>query len=343
MRRPVHVAGFAQLPQLAQDNFLDEGEMVRKVTAAALQDAGLAREDVDFTCSGSSDYAMGRPFSFVLALDGIGPVPPIRESHVESDGAWAMVEAAMRMQHGDVDVALVYCYGKSSLGDIDALMTLQLDPYLEGPLGPHPMALAALQARVMLDSGECTEADFAAVVARAYAASASNPNAPTHEALDVDALLLAPTRFSPLRAHDGPFRTDGAAAIVLTVGGDGPRVTGLDHRIDSMSLGLRDLNMVRSAAVAAEAVGGCGDVDAAELHAPYSHQELLLIRALGLPAGIPITPSGGSLVADSPMVAGLTRIGEAVGLVRAGARKVVATATAGPCLQQNLVCVLEAK
>ena len=342
MRRPVHVAGFMQLPQLKQDNFLDEAEMVRIVTAGALERAGLSRDDVGFTCSGSSDYAMGRPFSFVLALDGVGPVPAIRESHVESDGAFAMIEAAMRLQHGDVDTALVYCYGKSTLGDIDALMTLQLDPYLEGPLGPHPMVLAALQARVLLDSGDYTEADFAAVVARAYAASAGNPNTPTHEALDVDALLAAPAAYSPLRAHDGPFRTDGAAAMVLMVGGGGPRISGLDHRIDAMSIGLRDLTTVPSAALAAEAAGGCTDVDAAELHAPYSHQELLLIKALGLPAGIPITPSGGSLVADSPMVAGLTRIGEAAALVRNGARKVVATATAGPCLQQNVVCVLEA-
>ena len=95
MRRPVHIAGFAQLPQAFQDNKLDEAEMVRIVTAEALEMAGLTRDQVGFTCSGSSDYAMGRPFSFTLALDGVGPVPPIRESHVESDGAWAMVEAAI--------------------------------------------------------------------------------------------------------------------------------------------------------------------------------------------------------------------------------------------------------
>jgi hypothetical protein len=42
------------------------------------------------------------------------------------------------------------------------------------------------------------------------------------------------------------------------------------------------------------------------------------------------------------MVAGLTRIGEAAARLAAGdGRRAVAHATSGPCLQQNLVCVLE--
>ena len=42
------------------------------------------------------------------------------------------------------------------------------------------------------------------------------------------------------------------------------------------------------------------------------------------------------------MAAGLIRIGEAAGRIRRGeAQRAVAHATSGPCLQQNLVCVLE--
>jgi hypothetical protein len=42
------------------------------------------------------------------------------------------------------------------------------------------------------------------------------------------------------------------------------------------------------------------------------------------------------------MSAGLIRIGEAAARVSSGsARRAVAHATSGPCLQQNLVCVLE--
>jgi acetyl-CoA acetyltransferase len=340
MLRPVHVAGFAQLPAVTSESGLDEAEMVRDVTAAALLDAGLTRPDVGFVCSGSNDYVMGRPFSFVMAVDGVGAWPPIRESHVEMDGAWALYEAFIRLQHGDVDVALVYGFGKSSLGSVDQVRTLELDPYTLSPLGIDPHALAALQARVLIDSGRATERDFAAVVARSRAAAASNPNVPSPGITNIDALLAAPYRRDPLRAHDCAVQTDGAAAMVLTVGGKGPRITGLEHRIDAHQPGARDLGISRSARLAGEAAGAT-NIDVAELHAPWSHQEILLVDALGLD-GEAINPSGGALAAETQMVTGLTRIGEAALAVRNGARRALGHATSGPLLQHNLVCVLEA-
>ena len=55
-----------------------------------------------------------------------------------------------------------------------------------------------------------------------------------------------------------------------------------------------------------------------------------------------VNPSGGALAANPIMAAGLTRIGEAARAISVGgARRAVAHATSGPCLQQNLVCVLE--
>jgi acetyl-CoA acetyltransferase len=85
------------------------------------------------------------------------------------------------------------------------------------------------------------------------------------------------------------------------------------------------------------------EFDAAELHAPFSHQELILRTALSLDGSVSINPSGGALRANPVMVAGLDRIGEAARLIWAGgADRVLAHATSGPCLQQNLVCVMEA-
>ena len=87
---------------------------------------------------------------------------------------------------------------------------------------------------------------------------------------------------------------------------------------------------------------GRGPVEVAELHAPFTHQELILREALGLSDGVAINPSGGALAANAMMAAGLIRIGEAARRVAGGeARRAVAHATSGPCLQQNLVCVLE--
>lgn len=339
--RPVYIAGFAELPHVLEDNRLDEPEMVQRCTEAALADAGLGRDDVGFTCSGSNDYVMGKPFSFATALDGLGAWPPIRESHVEMDGAWALYEAYVRLQHGDVDVALVYGFGKSSLGSVDTVRTLELDPYTLAPLGIDPMSLAALQARAVIDAGLATEADFAATAERARKDVASNDLAPEIEPMSATHALEQPYLRAPLRAHDGPVRTDGAAAVVLTTKPMGPRITGIAHRIDPHQPGMRDLTVSNSITGAAEAAGGTDGVDVVELHVEYTSQEGIALRALGLGEGVSVSPSGGSLMANTPMVAGLCRIGHAARAVQNGAKKAVGHATSGPLLQHNLICILE--
>ena len=120
-------------------------------------------------------------------------------------------------------------------------------------------------------------------------------------------------------------------------------ITGFDHRIETHSLGARDLTTSPSTAKAAEVAGvAAGKVDVAEIHAPFAHQELIVAEALGLDDSVVINPSGGALAANPLMSAGLIRIGEAAERIRAGqADRAVAHATSGPCLQQNLVCVLE--
>jgi len=120
-------------------------------------------------------------------------------------------------------------------------------------------------------------------------------------------------------------------------------IRGIDTRIEPQGLGVRDLARSASTEIAAVKAGvHKGRVDLAELHAPYSHQELILRAALGLGEGVLINPSGGALAGHPFMAAGLVRIGEAAARLQARAGdRAVAHATQGPCLQQNLVCVLE--
>jgi hypothetical protein len=123
-----------------------------------------------------------------------------------------------------------------------------------------------------------------------------------------------------------------------------PIGSGIDHRLDPHHPGVRDLVTSRSTRLAGEGRGGRGGFDVAELHAPFAPQEPILREALGLdPARTRINPSGGALAAHATMVAGLARVGEAARQIQAGkAERALAHATQGPCLQQNLVCVLEA-
>ena len=338
-RRDVAIISFAQLPPVRRDTAREEVELVQPVVTAALRQAGLDRRDVGFVVSGSCDYLLGRPFSFVAALDGVGPWPPIAESHVEMDGAWALYEAWVRLQQGDIDTALVYCYGKSSLGDLPDVLTQQLDPYYLAPLGVDALSLAALQARALLDSGRVSERDLATVAA-------------ARRGGDIGALLATPYLVEPLRRHDCPPISDGACAVVLAAGERARQhhrpawIRGIDHRVEPHQLGSRDLTRSPSTTIAAEhaGLGAVGPIDIAELHAPFSHQELILKDALGLGASVTVNPSGGALAANPMMVAGLTRLGEAAARIHDGtARTAVAHATSGPCLQQNLVCVLSAE
>jgi len=339
---PIGIVGYHRLPPVDAHTAGDEAEMVHSVVSAALEEAGLDRSEVGFFCSGSADYVMGRPFSFVGALDGAGVWPPRAESHVEMDGAWALYEAWVRLQHGDIDVAVVYAFGKASVGDLSAIHTLQLDPYSLAPLGIGPHAMAALQARAVLEAGLASEADFAAVVSRSRAAFGMKSHSPAE-------LLAAPQTWAPLRDSDLPRWTDGAAAVVLAtpaaVKTTPAWIAGIDHRVEVHQPGLRDLTQAPGVRISASRLGvGDRPVEVAELHAQWSHEEGILCRALGLGPEVLVNPSGGAIVAATPMVAGLERIGEAARAIRSGeAVRALAHATQGPCLQQNLVCVLEAQ
>src|SRR3954469_24943821 len=348
--RGIAVISFAQSEHSRAVTDANEVEMLMPVTAAAVERSGLGKKQIGFTCSGSTDYLAGVAFSFVQTLDGVGPWPPIQESHVEMDGAWALYEAWVKLQLGELDTALVYAYAKSSPGDLPMVLTRQLDPTTVGPLWADSVSLAALQARALIDAGKATEADLAGVAARSRKDALGNPNAQLAWDRPAADLLEAEYHIAPLRKSDCAPITDGAAAIVLAAG-DVARskitrpawIRGIDHRVEPIHLGLRDLTVSESTRIAGEKAGVAdGPVDVAELHAPFSHQELILKDALGLGDDTSINPSGGALAANAMMTAGLIRIGEVANRISDGsANRGVAHATSGPCLQQNLVAVLE--
>jgi acetyl-CoA acetyltransferase len=348
--RDVAVVSVAQTPMRRAAAGLSETEMIEPAIRAALDGVGAGIGDIDFVCSGSSDYLAGQAFSFVMTLDAVGAWPPISESHVEMDGAWALYEAWVKIQAGHADTALVFSYSKASPGDLPRVLSRQLDPYYYGPLWPDAVALAGMQARALLDAGIVNEADLAAVAERnRNAAAANNPNAQLRGSAGVDDLLAAPYVAEPLRRHDCPPITDGGVAVVLAAGDAARRwsdrpawIRGIDHRIDSHNLGARDLTRAPSIAVAAERAGATGAFDVAELHAPFTHQEHIVRSELGLGDDVDVNPSGGALAANPVMAAGLLRIAEVATRISAGtAGRGVAHATGGQLLQQNLVCVLE--
>src|SRR5690349_3727246 len=323
--------------------------MLVPIFAEVFRACGLTKSDIGFWCSGSSDYLAGRAFSFVSAVDAIGAVPPTMESHVEMDAAWALYEAWAKVLTGEAEIALAYGFGKSSGAELRRVLALQLDPYLLAPLWPDSVSVAALQARLGLEAGRWTEKDMAEVAARSRTAAESNPDAQVSGSVTASELLARPYVAEPLRVHDCAPVGDGAAVAIIASAARARElcerpawINGFAHQADSGSLGARDLLSVPSAAGAARAAGAAGaPVEVAELHAPFSHQELLLRQALGLGESVAVNPSGGALCGNPMFAAGLARIGLAARAVMSGrAGRALGHATSGPALQQNLVCVL---
>lgn len=345
----IAIVAVSQTPSYRQYNDT-EPKLIMSCVNDLLAKTGLERKDLQFTIAGSCDYLSGMPFAFVQNIDGVGAWPPVYESHVEMDGAWALFEAWIRLQLGDLDTALVSGSGKSSPGTPRHVFPLQTDPYVIAPLGLDYVSIAGLQASMMVDAGKATERDFAEVVSRSRANAMSNPNAQIKGKKSVDELLAKPYFASPLRLHDLPPISDGAAALVLARGArareltDRPVwITGLDHRMESHHPGLRDLVDSSSTRQAAAKAGVAnGPIDVAELMVNYSHEEVLLREALGLRDHGKVNLSGGPLAGHPVMATGLIRIIEVAQRIASGeADRGVAHASSGPALQQNLVCVLE--
>lgn len=349
--REIAIVGYQQSDCVSDAGALNEVELIIPVIGRVFDQVGITNaQDVDFVCSGSCDYLQGAAFAFVLGVDALGAVPPIKESHVEMDAAWALYESILKIRMGHADSALIYGFGKSSPGELPIVLSQQLDPYYLAPQWVDTVSLAAMQARLMLDQGLITERDMAEVVARSRRNARNNPHAQLKGEVSADDILAQETFVSPLRKGDICPVSDGASAMIICTvekakewGKPYAVISGIDHIIESHNMGMRDLTDSVSTRKAAERAGmGNGKVDVAELYAPFSHQEIILTRALGLGEETSINPSGGVLAGNLMMASGLSRVGEVFNRIVAGeAERGIAHATSGPCLQHNLVTVVE--
>jgi acetyl-CoA acetyltransferase len=336
--RQVAIVGFASAvrPMAGGRN---DAELLAPVVDRALTASGLARRDIGVVGTAGSEFLNGVVGGIMGAFDALPCWPPRSHSHLEGDGAFALYECWVRLAAGEADAALVGAFSRPSAPDERSVLGLQLDPYLVGPLRAGPISLAALQARVLIDEGRATESDLAEVV-RAR-----------RRGVDVDDLLRRPYVAAPLRDADCSTVCAGAAAAVLAAGDLATRaggipawITEIEQRVERQSLGARHLSASATTAAMAIRMGLTGSrIDVLELHAPFSHQELILEDAVGAGKVGRLNPSGGALPADPIMATGLIRIGAAAESIMSGeAHRAVGHATNGPCLQHNLLCLMEA-
>jgi acetyl-CoA acetyltransferase len=292
----------------------------------------------------------GQAFSFVQNIDALGAWPPKRDSHVEMDGAWALYEAWLRLQMDDIDVALAMGSGRSSTADPALIYSMEMDPYYLAPLGADAVTFAGLQANALLEAGLVTEKQMAEVAVRTRKDGKSRSYNQVTGDFDVDTLLAEDYVRSPLRRHDLPPITDGAVALVIARADKAKDlvenpiyIRGFAHYSELHYPGFRDLTTSPSTTLAAKAAGiEEGPIEVAEIQSAFTHEESILISALGLGSDTVINPSGGPQSSNPIMATGLVRIAEAAGQIRDnGKHRTLAHSTSGPCLQQNLVAILE--
>jgi acetyl-CoA acetyltransferase len=370
--RNIAVVGFAQAPIVARDQHHTAQEMLYPQVVRALVDCGVDRREIDYQVAGSADYIDGRPFGFVAALDVMGAWPPVQDLHLEMDAAFAAYYAWLRMQAGDCETAIVCGYGKVSEGEPPRLMNLQLDPYYQAAIGLDGVSTAALQASALMKRATIGDDDFAAIAARNRAAGVNNPDAQLQTAATAEELAKTPWAVAPLREGYLPPVGESAVCLVLAAEGKAEKmcaqpawIQGIDQRAELQTLGSRDLTRSAGARLAGEralamaAVDSAAGVDVVELSAANPAEEIILRDALGLQAdgnleatnGPAINPSGGPLCGHPVMMTGLIRLGETFRQISGtagkhqvdGARRAIAHASSGHCLQQNLVFVLGAQ
>jgi acetyl-CoA acetyltransferase len=248
------------------------------------------------------------------------------------DGAWALYEAWVKIQTGEVESALVYGFGKTSPGDLAQVQALQLDPYCVTPLWPDAVSLAALQARPAREAGS-SASDLAAV----GVAAGATPRTTRTPSPATSSTSCSPSRILVAAArHDCPPISDGATAMVLVAGDRARRlcerpawIRGFDHRIDPPALGVRDLTTLASASSRREGRAPAPAGGRRRAHAPFTHQEILR-AALGLGDEVRVNPSGGALAAQpADGAAWCASARRRMRIARRRGRRAVAHATSG--------------
>ena len=354
--RDVAVVSFAQTPYVRRERRRNEVEMLMPVIAGGRQGARASSGRRSASrARAARDYLAGQSFSFVMARRRASARGRRSASrHVEMDGAWALYEAWVKIQTGEVDSALVYGFGKSSLGDLPEMLTLQIDPYTWRRSGRTRSASPRCRPAPCSTRPAGPSATWPRSPCAAGATRRSNPTRSVKGDFDVDELLAEPLPRVARCASTTARRSPTARRAIVLAAGDrraqacasgrpgSAASTTASSRTSSAS---RDLDACRRRP-SSRAQGGRSRRHDRRRRAARAVQppgaDPARARS-GLGDDVRVNPSGGALAANPMMAAGLARIGEARRADPRGRRRdrAVAHATSGPCLQQNLVCVLE--
>jgi acetyl-CoA C-acetyltransferase len=340
-------------------------EMAARAARAALADAGIGWEQVDFAAGGSDSAGNADTTVSVLGLTG---VPFINVKNGCATGGSALTTAHAMLAAGSADVALVVGFDKHPPGAFNPL------PeewgigswYGETGLMLTTQFFAMKIQRYMAEHG-ISESTLAKVAAKAFENGSRNPNAWRRQALSEAEVLASKMVNDPLRQYMFCSPGEGAVALVLARGGRigefGSKpvllrsVAFRTRRFGSFEVFSPSIPIERAPSPTAEAAtaafeqAGVGpeDVDVAQLQDTESGAEVMHLAETGLcrdgeqealiqtgatriGGRLPINTDGGCLACGEPIGAsGLRQVHEVALQLRgdAGDRQIPGPARVG--------------
>jgi acetyl-CoA acetyltransferase len=350
LRGRVAIVGAAE-----SDVFESQGRspvgLMAQATKRALDDAGLAKTDIDGVFTSSSYYSM--PALTLCEYLGLAP----RHLDSTSIGGCSFIShvahAAAAIEAGLCETALI-AYGSTQRSDRGKLVSMsEWLPY-EQPYGLiHPVSSFALIAQRHMAQYGTTSEQLAEVAVAARQWALKHPNAPYPTPLTVDDVLASPLIASPLHKLDCCLVTDGGGALIVTSAERARNLrrppvyvlgTGEAHNHRNI-LGMPDLTATEAARSGARAFAAAGvsheDVDTVHVYDAFTISLLIQLEDLGFcdkgeggpfvaqgsiaPGGeLPVNTNGGGLSYCHPGMLSMFLLIEAVQQLRGecGARQV---------------------
>jgi acetyl-CoA acetyltransferase len=260
---------------------------------AALEEAGLARDDVDavFT-AGNWSWAPSMTLAEYL---GIQPAYTDSTNIGGSSFEAHAGHAAAAIEAGLIDVALI-TYGSTqrTSRSRNAPRPAQLTAQFELPYGlPQPVGAYALAAMRHMHQFGTTSEDLAQVAVSTREWARLNPRAYYRDPLTVEDVMSSPMISEPLHKLDCCLVTDGGGAVVIAAEDRWPDVAtrpvvilghGETHTHDTIS-NMPDLTVTGAARTGPAALRMAGvtldDVDVAEIYDSFTITVLLTLESLG--------------------------------------------------------------
>ena len=352
--------GVAAIAGIGESDTWDVGDaaltpldLIAQATMHALDDAGLAKDDVDGLCTASAYFGM--PGLNVGEHLGIRP----RWSDSTNLGGASFLShlfhAAAAIAAGQAEVVLIV-YGSTQRADGGRLKSVAEDfPYEQAYRPRYPISQYALAAARHMHEFGTTREQLAEVAVAARAWAQRSERAFARDPLTVEDVLAARMISTPLTKLDACLVTDGGGAVIVTSAARAASLrqppalllgAGEAHWHRNISQ-MPDLTVTAATESSARAYAMAGvapaDVDAVELYDAFTINTIMFLEDLGFcgkgeggafvaggriaPGGeLPVNTNGGGLSYCHPGMYGLFLLVEAVRRIRGGDEVVLAHA-----------------